>query len=634
MKIRILAMLLLIAPCLKAQQVAKSLTSSTGLFIGYYEYKPIDYNVDPSVKYPLIIFLHGVGEKGNGTTELNRVLTNAIPKYINAGSTMSFTSLSGVRETFLVLSPQLNAMYGSWQNVYVDEMLKYAKANLRIDTNRIFLTGLSLGGGGTWKYATASSANARQFAAIAPVCGTCEWSNLCNLATANVPVWAFHAQDDGLVGVGCTDGAISMLQSCSPAIAPIKSIYPTGNHWIWDQSYDTTHNWHNPSVFEWFLGQSRNSPINSKPIANVGPDKVITLPLNEVLLNSTSSSDPDGTIARIKWRMIQSPGGGWIENPAGITTMAKGLSQGIYKFELTVVDNRAGWSSDTLTVTVNPTSANIPPIAAAGSDAVIVTPSVSLDASLSYDPDGYVAAYNWRQISGPLSATVSCANCPNPGLTGLTSIGIYAMEVTVTDNIGAISKDTVIIVESNLLLPVSFTYFKGKSELGHNLLQWATAHELNNMRFELERSRDGKAYEKIGVIAGAGTSATPKEYRFTDINPSTGFNYYRLKQVDTENGFKYSSIVQVYNDYDKLEVQTFPNPVTNELQVSLSRYDGLPMRIGLRNQHGQLLKQFNFQPAPGVFRTKIDARNLKPGIYFIEVEAGQGTKQVSKFIKN
>jgi predicted peptidase len=123
----------------------------------------------------LIIFLHGIGERGNGSTELNRVLTNAIPKYINAGHNMRFTSLSGVPETFLVLSPQLNASYGTWQNIYVDEMLKYAKANMSIDTNRIFLTGLSLGGGGVWKYTSTSLANASTFASIAVTCGICDW---------------------------------------------------------------------------------------------------------------------------------------------------------------------------------------------------------------------------------------------------------------------------------------------------------------------------------------------------------------------------------------------------------------------------------------------------------------------------
>src|SRR2546423_8367370 len=294
------------------QQVAKSLTATSGLFIGFYEYKPVDYNADPTRKYPLIIFLHGIGERGNGTTELSRVLTNAIPKYINAGNTMQFTSLSGVPETFMVLCPQLSASYGSWQNEYVDEMLKYAKQNLRVDTNRIFLTGLSLGGGGTWKYSTASLANAKQFAAIGVVCGTCDWSNMCNLANANLPVWAFHAQDDGTVGVGCTNGAISTMLTCNPAVLPLKTIYANGNHWIWDRAYDTVYNWQNPNIYEWFLGQARNLPVNKLPVANPGPDRLLALPLNDAALNGSGSTDTDGTISRFIWRMIQSPGGGWI----------------------------------------------------------------------------------------------------------------------------------------------------------------------------------------------------------------------------------------------------------------------------------------------------------------------------------
>src|SRR5437763_5505466 len=114
MKKLLIAIGVLIALSVNSQQVARSLTSSTtGLFIRFYEYKPVTY--DPAHKYPLIIFLHGIGERGNGTTDLPNVLVNAIPKYINAGNTMTFTSLSGVTETFLVLSPQLSTAYGSWQ---------------------------------------------------------------------------------------------------------------------------------------------------------------------------------------------------------------------------------------------------------------------------------------------------------------------------------------------------------------------------------------------------------------------------------------------------------------------------------------------------------------------------------------
>ncbi|HYC30281.1 MAG TPA: hypothetical protein VEB42_15710, partial [Chitinophagaceae bacterium] len=346
---------MLMAASIYSQQIAKSLTASTGLFIGFYEYKPTDYNANPAKKYPLIIFLHGIGERGNGTTELPWILANGIPKYINAGHTMTFTSLSGQQETFLVLSPQLAANQGSWQNVYVDEMLKYAKANLRIDTNRIYLTGLSLGGGGTWKYVCGSLNNAKQFAAIATVCGTPDFSNLCGtVAAANLPVWSFHAQDDHTVNVSATNNAIALLNSCNPAVKPIKTIYPSGDHWIWDRSYDTVHNFHNPNVFEWFLGHAKNLPANTDPVANAGPDRVITLPLSNITLNASLSTDADGSIARASWNIIQSPGGGWLQSPNALTCNANNLSQGVYKFELTVVDDRAGWSKDTITVTVNP----------------------------------------------------------------------------------------------------------------------------------------------------------------------------------------------------------------------------------------------------------------------------------------
>jgi predicted peptidase len=126
------------------QQVPRGLTASNNVFIGFYEYKPTDYSANPNEKYPMIIFLHGIGERGNGTSELPMVLGQGIPKYINAGHPMRFF-WNGKWETFLVLSPQLSRNYGDWQNFYVDEMLNYAKNNLRVDTNRIYLTGLSLG---------------------------------------------------------------------------------------------------------------------------------------------------------------------------------------------------------------------------------------------------------------------------------------------------------------------------------------------------------------------------------------------------------------------------------------------------------------------------------------------------------
>ena len=159
-----------------AQQVAKTIPNSTtpeGL-IGFLEFRPSDYG---SQKHPLIIFMHGIGERGNGTTQVNSVAANGIPNLCANGATMRFT-VGGVTSSFVVLSPQLSTWYGSWDPLYVREMIKYAKANLQIDTNRIYVTGLSLGGGGVWRAITDAPGGDYSFdatiAAAAPVCGTQE----------------------------------------------------------------------------------------------------------------------------------------------------------------------------------------------------------------------------------------------------------------------------------------------------------------------------------------------------------------------------------------------------------------------------------------------------------------------------
>src|SRR5690242_2986530 len=112
-------MLLTITYASNAQQVAKGLTASNGQYIGFYEYKPTDYNPNATKKYPLIIFLHGIGERGNGTSDLVKVTYHAIPRMIAAGSTMTYKNPStGQMETFLVLSPQLSTSYGWWETFY------------------------------------------------------------------------------------------------------------------------------------------------------------------------------------------------------------------------------------------------------------------------------------------------------------------------------------------------------------------------------------------------------------------------------------------------------------------------------------------------------------------------------------
>ena len=186
---------------------------------------------------------------------------------------------------------------------------------------------------------------------------------------------------------------------------------------------------------------------NKPPIANAGSDQIITLPKDSTVLDGSASSDPDGTITVFKWAKISGPIASNIINTNSTKTIVKTLAMGIYKFELSVTDNGGSSAKDTVQVIVNDPAVNQPPVAKAGSDQTIILPadSILLDGTLSFDPDGTIATYQWNKISGPSSFTILT---PNTALTKVKSLGqgVYQFELTVTDNASLSAKDTIQII--------------------------------------------------------------------------------------------------------------------------------------------------------------------------------------------
>ena len=443
---KLLLGLTLLVTCFQtySQQVQKGLTAANGQFIGFYEYKPTTYSSTSTKKYPLIIFLHGIGERGNGTTDLIKVTWHAIPRIIAAGGTMTYKNpVTGEMETFLVLSPQLSWSYGYWDFMYIDEMLKYAKQNLNVDENRIYLTGLSAGGGGTWRYPNASLANASQFAAIAPVCPTCDFnlSTIGNtIVAAKTAVWSFHAADDYVCGYYCTFGPVDAINTMNPATPAKKTIYPSGGHYIWEIVYTS------PAVFEWFLGNSRGGtpmPGNQAPVARAGTDITITLPVNAVTLNNSGSSDADGSITAFKWTQVSGPSVSFIASAGAASTQVSALVAGTYTFRLTVTDNAGATAYDDVVVVVNANTSALPPVANAGKDQSIpVGQATALNGTASSSPAG-IRSFAWVKTSGPAVNMVS----PNSAETWInnTLAGTYTFRLTVTDNNGNSAFDDVIV---------------------------------------------------------------------------------------------------------------------------------------------------------------------------------------------
>ena len=188
--------------------------------------------------------------------------------------------------------------------------------------------------------------------------------------------------------------------------------------------------------------------VNIAPVANAGLDQTISLPLNSITLNG-SGTDADGTIKTYQWTEV-SGASAVISNAGSATATVTGLSIGIYKFVLTVTDNSGAKTSDTMQVTV---LVNIPPVANAGADQTITLPvnSVTLTGS-GTDADGTIASYQWSKLSGPTSAAITTATSAGTTVTGLTA-GVYKFILTVTDNGGAIGKDTVQITLNAANIP-------------------------------------------------------------------------------------------------------------------------------------------------------------------------------------
>lgn len=224
-----------------AQQTVK-ITSSG---IGYLEYLPQGYNSNKN-KYPVVISLHGIKERGTTSTDpakikasVAKVANVGLPKYVK----------SGTKYPFILISPQLKTSYGKWPADYVMEVLNYVKKKLRIDPKRIYITGLSLGGGGVW---TTVAAYPNVFAAVLPICPA---NNVLGKATAiakaDVPVWGFHGDKDNVVSYTITTKMTNAINGCKPKPDPLAkaTIFPGKGHIIWDQVYKST------DAIKWMLSK-------------------------------------------------------------------------------------------------------------------------------------------------------------------------------------------------------------------------------------------------------------------------------------------------------------------------------------------------------------------------------------------
>ena len=183
--------------------------------------------------------------------------------------------------------------------------------------------------------------------------------------------------------------------------------------------------------------------------------------------------------------------------------------------------------------------------------------------------------------------------------------------------------DPITAGDCSTLLPVELTHFSASPNEDHVHLNWATASEINNAGFEIERSDDGVHYQSLAWVEGAGTSNVPQEYSFKDSNARVGKNYfYRLKQIDFDGQFEYSKIIQVQLDRKEEWISDFyPNPSSSETtNIDIHAENSGSWNISVFNSLGQELSNEKRTLYKGINALALDFSNLNNGQYYVKFE--------------
>lgn len=370
-------------------------------------------------------------------------------------------------------------------------------------------------------------------------------------------------------------------------------------------------------------------PVNLGPSANAGDNKIVTLPANTTTLTGTGS-DGDGTIIGFTWVKISGPSGGVISTPHTANTAVNNLILGVYCYELTVTDNEGATGKDTITIQVTANlivKANKPPVANAGSDQVINLPiNFTTLSGSGIDPDGSISSYAWSKLSGPATGAIANPEYATATVNNLLK-GVYQFCLTITDEEGAIAKDTVQVYvnaaaivnqkpnasagnDINIVLPVNTVLLKGAaadSDGNIAAYKWKVVSGPSGYKFETPNSTETKLNNLFQGVY---------EVEFEVTDNAGG------KATDTLNltvmGQRVSAVISN-------EIKIYPNPVRDVANLNITAVNKISkIRISVTDMKGALIKSNEMVTSDNITRYQLNMSNLNNSNYIVTVRFDDG----------
>jgi IPT/TIG domain len=576
---------------------------------GFYEYLPREYSQDSTKTFPLIVFLHGAGQLGNGTTQLPLLLQTPIPGLIAKGGFPDSFVVNGKTYEFIVISPQFAYWPGGDD---VNDVIQYSMAHYRVDTGRIYLTGLSMGGDATWSYASFSQW-AGLLAAIVPISCDSIYYGLAGaeaMAANNLPIFCTHNKDDPTYP--CADDIynVALVNSVTPQINPtaqFRMFYNSG-HDAWDSTYNPKSIFYQGlNIYQWMLLYTRDSGGNTPPppalptITSFTPtsgglgltvsitgsgftganavsfggvtastftiqsDNQIIAIVGNGASGSVQVMNPSGTASLAGFRFIASP----VISSFTPTSGPKGVAVTIRGSAFTGAGSVTfgGVAAKTFTVV---SDSVISAIVGAGASGEVEVTSPGGTATLA----GFQfltppAITSFTPTSGSLGATVTISGSGFTSAGSVTFGGVVASAFTVvSDSVISAIVDTgasgSVVVTSpygtatlagfHFSLPppppvpygfVTFTAVLIGSVKPEVQLSWSDSSEQDNRYFLVQRSTDSIQFSTIDTVNAMLGLLTGDAYSDIDPNPPPGPDYYRVLQVHLDGTASVSPVRKV-----------------------------------------------------------------------------------------